>query len=289
MRRLLAIDSLVSSAGDVCRAIFSTGSAFFIGVVDYKVLIPVRHLKRFWRIEPSATLHVGAHLGEEQADYHRYGFDPIIWIEAHPELADKLKLRVDAHSLVIQAVAWNTDGEELSFKITNNGQSSSVFDFGTLKESYPEIHVEESRTLLSSRLDSILPKAPKPNFLNLDIQGAEHQALEGLGNLLNDFDYIYSEVNRTQLYNDIKEVVEIDRYLERYGFVRVATYWTNAGWGDALYLKRRWALTKFRSELRLQIRIGIYWIWQIVAKLSPGRLLSWVLGNAIRLSRSKSQ
>jgi FkbM family methyltransferase len=253
------------------------------------MLIPLRHLKEYWGIAPTGTLHVGAHLGEEQADYQRYGFAPTIWIEAQAELAQELKLRVHAPSIVIQAVAWNTDGEEMSFKVTNNGQSSSVFDFGSHKDHYPEINVQKSETLLSSRLDSILPSNLKPNFLNLDIQGAEYQALQGLGNLLHEFDYVYSEVNRDQLYDGIREVTEIDRYLAGFGFVRVATSWTSAGWGDALYLKKMWALTTYGSELRLQIRVWIYWIWGSLMKLSLRRLLSWVLGHVIRLSRSKSQ
>jgi FkbM family methyltransferase len=253
------------------------------------MLIPIRELKQYWGVEPTGTLHVGAHLGEERNDYQRYGFEPIIWIEAQPELAQALKLLVKPPSIVIQAVVWNTDGEKLSFKITNNGQSSSVFDFGSHSDYYPEINVEETITLVSARLDSILPDNLKPNFLNLDIQGAEYQALEGLGKLLDKFDYVYSEVNRVQLYNDIREVAEIDSYLGDYGFVRVATSWTNAGWGDALYLKRSWALTKFGSELRLQIRVRIYWIWLILKKITLGRVLSWIWGNAIRLSRSKSQ
>jgi hypothetical protein len=190
---------------------------------------------------------------------------------------------------VIQAVAWNTNGEEISFKITNNGQSSSVFDFGSHEEHYPEIKLQKSEALLSSRLDSILPSDLRPNFLNLDIQGAEYQALQGLGDLLDSFDYVYSEVNRTQLYKGIMEVAEIDRYLKDFGFVRVATSWTNAGWGDALYLKRNWALTTYRSELQLQIRIGVYWMWLILLKLAPSRLLSWVWGNVLRLSQNRSR
>ncbi len=186
-------------------------------------------------------------------------------------------------------MAWNTDGEEMSLKITNNGQSSSVFDFGSHKDHYPEINVRKSETLLSSRLDSILPSNLKPNFLNMDIQGAEYQALQGLGDLLDGFDYVYSEVNRTQLYKGIKEVAEIDRFLREVGFIRVATSWTSAGWGDALYLKKNWALKKFRSELQLQIRIGVYWMWLKLLKLSPSRLLSWVWGNALRLSQSRSR
>jgi FkbM family methyltransferase len=253
------------------------------------MLIPIRHLKGFWKLEPRGTLHVGAHLAEERGDYRDFGFEPVIWIEAQPELVMSLKNQVSEPSRVIQALVWNTDGDELSFKLTNNGQSSSVFDFGSHKNHYPDIKVEKSQTLLSSRLDTILPRDLKPNFLNLDIQGAEYQALEGLGTSLSDFDYVYSEVNRAQLYTGIKLIAEIDNYLQGFGFVRAATFWTNAAWGDALYLKKDWAIAKFRSPLRFKVRIGAYWIWLHLLALSPSRLIPWVFSKLSRFSPNRAQ
>jgi FkbM family methyltransferase len=253
------------------------------------MLIPISHLKGYWKLEPRGTLHVGAHLGEEQGDYRDYGFEPVVWIEAKTELVMSLKNRVIEPSRVIQALVWNTDGEELSFKITNNSQASSVFDFGSLNRNYPDIKVEKSQTLLSSRLDTILPANLELNFLNLDIQGAEYQALEGLGDLLSEFDYVYSEVNRAQLYKGIKQITDIDNYLEGFGFVRAATFWTNAGWGDALYLKKDWAIVKFRSLLGFRIRVGAYWLWLHLLALSPQRLISWAFSKISRFSPNRAR
>jgi len=253
------------------------------------MLIPISHLKGYWKIEPRGTLHVGAHLGEEQSDYSDFGFEPVVWIEAQAELVTSLKSRVSEPSRVIQALVWNTDGDELSFKLASNGQSSSVFDFGSHKNQYPDIKVEKSQILLSSRLETILPDNLNLNFLNLDIQGAEYEALEGLGELLSEFDYVYAEVNRAQLYSGIRLVKEIDNYLLGFGFVRAATCWTNAGWGDALYLKKDWAITTFRSPMKFKIRVGIYWIWLHLLALSPNRLISWTFSKLSRFSPSKVQ
>ena len=83
-------------------------------------------------------------------------------------------------------------------------------------------------------------KIPKnfANFLNIDIQGAELLALKGMGELINYFDYLYLEVNRDYVYKNCALVDEIDEYLLKYNYVRVETSWTNAQWGDALYMKR---------------------------------------------------
>lgn len=63
-------------------------------------------------------------------------------------------------------------------------------------------------------------------------------ALKGMGNLLNHFDYLYLEVNKNYLYKDCALVGEIDEYLKSFNFKRVETSWTNAEWGDALYIKQ---------------------------------------------------
>lgn len=253
------------------------------------MLIPIAHLKKYWLLDPQGSLHVGAHSGEELGEYSKYGFDPVIWVEAQPDLASNLASKVKSPSIVLQAVAWNKNGEELCFKKTNNGQSSSVFEFGTHSSFYPDVIVETSETMFSVRLDSILPSDLRPNFLNLDIQGAEYEALEGLGDLLKSFDYIYSEVNRSQVYVGIKQISDIDQYLETFGFIRAATVWTSAGWGDALYLRKSWALKRYRSMNKLKVRIVAYWIWSGVVRLSPKQLVLGFLSSLVRLSRNRSR
>lgn len=253
------------------------------------MLIPVSHLSRFWQIAPEGTLHVGAHLGEELEEYQKYGFDPVIWVEAQAELVERLMNKVTPPSTVIQAVAWKSDGEKLKFMVANNGQSSSIFHFGSHSSDYPEVFVEETRMLVSTRLDKLLPHEPKVNFLNLDIQGAEFEALEGLGSVLHRFDYVYSEVNRSQVYSGIRQVREIDGYLSAFGFTRVATIWTGAGWGDALYLRRSWALNQFHSKFGLWMRRFVYAVWAQVLKWSPKYFIPKFLRYLAMVSRSKSQ
>jgi hypothetical protein len=73
--------------------------------------------------------------------------------------------------------------------------------------------------------------------VNIDVQGAELQAIKGMGNLVRAVDAIYCEVNKEELYEGCAVVNEIDEYLKNYHFQRVATRWIiGKGWGDALYL-----------------------------------------------------
>ena len=54
-------------------------------------------------------------------------------------------------------------------------------------------------------------------------------------------DYIYSEVNKAELYEGCAQMNELDNFLGEYGFKRVETYWPETwdNWGDAFYIKEK--------------------------------------------------
>ena len=62
-------------------------------------------------------------------------------------------------------------------------------------------------------------------------------ALKGASESLKYTKAIYLEVNIDEVYKGCGKMNEIDEYLAKYNFVRVLTYITTHGWGDALYIK----------------------------------------------------
>jgi FkbM family methyltransferase len=222
------------------------------------MLISVKDLHEFWRIRPTGVVHVGAHAAEEQDDYEKFRFGPVVWIEAQPLLVEQLRNRIKPPSKVVQALIWDKSGENMLLRITNNSQSSSVFELGTHEINYPDVKVVSEVMLKTVRLDEILPEDSSFNFLNLDIQGAEYQALKSLGNRLDEFDYIYLEVNGGQVYKGIKQVENIDTLLGEEGFSRVATFWTEAFWGDALYIRKKLATSLFGGRFGLVAMTLVY-------------------------------
>jgi|TARA_B110000483_G_C17987464_1_gene462180 FkbM family methyltransferase len=187
-------------------------------------------------------LHIGAHNCEELKDYNDYGLrnDKIIWVEANPTLVEN-NLKIDKTRIIKNFICCDTDIGTSKLNITNNGQSSSIFELELHKKYHPSIQyisnveVNNRRIDTMYKLDNILDNFA--NFLNIDIQGAELLALKGMGNLLNNFDYLYLEVNNNYLYKNCALVGEIDEYLKSFNFKRVETSWTNYEWGDALYIK----------------------------------------------------
>lgn len=205
------------------------------------MLIKAKWLVRYWEARPNGVVHVGAHLAEESASYKELGFGPCLWVEANPKLVPYLQEKFKTtDDLVIQAAVWEKSGKTLELNIANNSLSSSLFNFGLHSKKYPSVKMNEAIEVETKRLDEIIPNEFKFNFINLDIQGAELSALKSLGIRIHEVDYIFTEVNKLELYKGAPRIGELDSYLAKFGFKRVVTCWVPfAGWGDAFYINQK--------------------------------------------------
>jgi FkbM family methyltransferase len=200
------------------------------------MLITVKELIDAWSIHPSGVIHVGAHAGEESLQYQQHNWKPVIWIEANPSLIDKLKMSVPKEDVVICAALWDTNDVQMEFNVASNGESSSLLKPEKHLDEYSDIEFTHTIRLHTKRLDSLLTQVP--NFLNLDVQGAELRVMHGLGKLIHSLDYIYTEVNEKELYSGCAKIEEIDEYLLINGFKRICLRRAGrSGWGDALYVR----------------------------------------------------
>ena len=205
------------------------------------MLIPLSHLPL--KKPVMGIIHIGAHECEERSDYLTYyhlNDGEIIWIDA---LVDKVKIMKEQNNLIriYNECISESDGQDISFMIANWSQSSSILNFKTHAIEYPGI-VEVGRVNMKTKTLKTFYEEnnidrKKYNFMNLDIQGAELLALKGAGDILNDIDYIYTEINEKELYENCALIQDIDEYLKSYGFTRILTSMTSYGWGDAFYSK----------------------------------------------------
>ena len=186
----------------------------------------------------TGIIHLGSDELQEKADYNKHGVDNIIWIDAIKEKVDKYSETDKVYNIVVS----DKDNEEVEFKITNNSQSSSILELGTHKNHHPHVIVVDTIKLKTTRMDTFIEKEnidiKQFNFVNLDLQGVELRALKSFGNLLNNIDYIYTEVNDEEVYVNCDLISDIDKYLETFGFKRVLTNMTPYHWGDAFYIKQ---------------------------------------------------
>lgn len=205
------------------------------------MLINFNHLVNKYE-KPRGIIHIGAHMREEKQAYVANGVSDILWVEGNEKIyRNSLLYGLLEDELFFNEIIADKDGEIFEFKITNNGESSSILDLEKHKIYHPHIHVTETVAVKTKRFDTLVKEnnvdVTKYNFLNLDIQGAELLALKGFGDLLTGIDYIYTEVNETDIYKDCALIGEIDEYLS--DFERVETAMTEFKWGDALYRRKK--------------------------------------------------
>ena len=185
-------------------------------------------------------LHIGAHECEEKEDYNKASIDDsrILWIEGNKNLVEK----INDQNIQIYHALIDDEEKDVVFKVTNNGQSSSLLDLNIHKTLYPHIIVSEIQQQKTIRLDTFFEtnKLDPSNydFWNLDIQGTELRALKSAEKYLKHVNYIYTEANTQEIYKGCALLPEIDYYLAIHGFARVAfQMYDNHGWGDAFYCR----------------------------------------------------
>lgn len=202
------------------------------------MLISLHELVKKYNIKFKGILHVGAHECEELYHYEHYILrDKILWIEAIPNKVALCKSNIP--NINIEQAVVSDKIENISFNISNNGQSSSILDFGLHTKYHPRVHYVGKMNCQTKLLKDILPNYNiEYNFLNFDIQGAELKALKGMEEYLHKVDYLYTEVNSDYVYKNCALVNELDDYLKNFNLIRVETHWTDYKWGDAFYIKK---------------------------------------------------
>ena len=205
--------------------------------------MPLDGLVSKYNLDITGVLHIGAHEAEEARAYRQQRVENVWWIEANPELIPKLKhiLRRYPGSHLIEAVVTNQDGDEVTFHVTNNMQSSSVLEFGTHTKVSPDVHFTHDLTLKTRTVDSLAAEhnIRNVNFMNLDIQGAELLALQGAESFLENVNYIYTEINVDELYVDCVRLKHLRSWLSQRGFTLVEKQMAGeAGWGDGFFVRR---------------------------------------------------
>jgi FkbM family methyltransferase len=165
-------------------------------------------------------------------------------VEALPKVYTVLAKNVAKYpgSVALLGCLSDTDGQRVDFNVASNeGQSSSFLEFGTHAIEHPTVKYVQQIPMITVRVDTLLKReglTVGPGwFLNVDLQGAELLALEGMGLLLNQFNQVYIEVNERELYKGCPSATVINSYLGFKGFEKREVKMTGNGWGDAFYTR----------------------------------------------------
>ena len=208
------------------------------------MLISFKQLKQKYDMNISGVIHIGAHFGQEAKDYVDNGITEMVFFEPLSEnlkvLEENLSYVANDANIMIYPVALGNEEKEVEMYVSNRDRMcSSVLKPKVVLEQYPDITFDERETVEMMRLDDTDLEFDKFNFLNIDVQGYELEVLKGGAKVLEGIDYIYTEINRAEVYENTPHVDELDTYLKPYGFIRVESDWTGDTWGDGLYIKEK--------------------------------------------------
>lgn len=214
------------------------------------MLFKLDEISKYIKGNVNGVFHVGAHHGQELETYKKLEIKNIIFFEPMTESYVKLYDMVsknDNQELNIRTeniALGHRECEKMMYVETaNQGQSCSILKPKEHLKLYPTITfdstTEVSQTFLDKYVEENGIEEGTFNFINIDVQGYELEVFKGAMNTLNHIDYIYTEVNTVEVYENCAKMNELDDFLgDIYGFKRVLTKLTKDDtWGDALYVK----------------------------------------------------
>lgn len=193
--------------------------------------------------------HVGAHIGNEVEMYFNLGVKKVIWVESNYKVFNKLIKNTSLwgiENIYLPFTLSDVDDEILTFNVTNNEESSSFMDLGTLHEStYPEIKVIDKTKVITKRFDTYINNQndfvwDDVEMIVSDCQGSDLKVIKGFGDLLKskNLKTIKCEINFGEMYKNNPTENEIDEHLSKYGFNK--SYWFivyNGSWGNTYWIK----------------------------------------------------
>lgn len=208
-------------------------------------MLDLKSLCDEYKIDVRGIIQIGAHKGQETEEFLSLSPDKILMIEAIPHLANDL---ISAYKnlpdiTVISCAISNYNGQTKFNVLSNDGMSSSLLPLKLHAEIYPHIIKTNEIEIECKRLDTLLgeigEKASDYNFLNIDVQGAEHLVFEGAMNLLPHIKAINIEINCEELYEGCVLEPELTEFLKDNGFEKkTETKPYHPTWGDAFYVRR---------------------------------------------------
>jgi len=226
-------------------------------------LLDVPQLCTQHSINAKGIIHVGAHEGSEVGYYQAMGAQKILFIEANPAVFERLQANLAGYPNV-QAVncAISDRNGTINLHVTSYDQSSSILPLKHHQDIYPNIVETHQITVPSKTIDTLLQELElnpaEFNILNIDIQGAELLALQGATNWLQYVDAINTEVNYAELYEGCAIIHDLDEFLDKHGFERVATTTPHPSWGDGFYVKKPLVTMSILSRARFGNQIFLY-------------------------------
>ena len=204
------------------------------------MLLNFPSLVKKYSIKADGCMHVGTHIAQEHNDYVAAGIKKFVYIEPCAAAFNVLKNKFGAHHHIqlFNVACGDIECEAIMYTGSqNDGQSNSLLKMNKHLQIHPGITLLDTELVTVKRLDSLGVANKGYQLLVMDCQGFEGRVLMGGMETLKQVNYVYSEVNKDDVYHGCTKVDELDKLLSE--FERVETgAWVGNAWSDALYVRK---------------------------------------------------
>lgn len=204
------------------------------------MILDLQELVHKYSLNIRGVLHIGAHYGEEYNAYTQLGVKNMMFFEPVPSNFQILSERIGSSAIMHNVALGNMTGEvEMNIEEANEGQSCSILTPALHLQQYPHIQFNNKVTVPINKLDAYMDQPELYNMINMDTQGYELEVLKGAAQFLHHIDYIMTEVNRDEVYENCAKIDELIEFLSPYGFSLVEVNWAGDTWGDGFFIKNK--------------------------------------------------
>lgn len=208
------------------------------------MLLNFPHLVKKYSIKADGCIHVGAHHAQEHKDYVAAGIKKFVYIEPCADAFKVLRNKFSGHHHIqlFNVACGEIECEQVMYTGSQNeGQSNSLLKMNKHLQIHPGITLPNTELVTVKRLDSLSLANKGYQLLVMDCQGFEGRVVKGATETLKQVNFVYTEVNKDEVYENCTRVEELDALLS--DFERVQTgQWVGNMWSDALYRRKGAAL-----------------------------------------------
>jgi len=201
-----------------------------------------RHLSG---LQVAHVLDIGANRGQFCLFAHEvFGVRKIDAFEPLSECADDI--RTILPFVTVHEVALSDSPGERQFHVSRANDSSSLRQITSNQtKHFPGTEEAEIRRVVATTLElwSSGRSIDRPSLAKIDVQGSEFDVIRGMGSIIEQIDYVYTELSFVELYEGQALAGEIVGYMNKLGFDLVGLFNTKQDGmrsiqADALFSRR---------------------------------------------------
>lgn len=206
------------------------------------MLLDFQKLVEKYNVKAKGVIHCGSHHGQEYNDYLQAGIQKVVFIEPCAKAFQELHRRFQFNPNVrmFNCACGDEIGQSLMYtgdNAVNKGQSNSLLKPAKHLSIHPEVKFTDEEMVDVDRLDNLDLIGEDYDLLVMDCQGYEGHVLYGGLQTLEQINWVYSEINKAEVYEGCTQVSELDIILK--DFSRVETgQWVGNAWSDAFYVRK---------------------------------------------------